>query len=148
VTLEAAIYGPFLQYAERSDLRERLYRARAVRAASGPFDNSAILAEILSLRREQAALLFPLHEDYALLNTPTHRFFLTHGDRWNPSRLPPAGLGDILSGVTSVYSFYNRLPKETVKHITIHPCFGHSNPGSEPGNRAIGEALKMEDTLK
>ena len=65
VTLEAAIYGPFLQYAERSDLRERLYRARAVRAASGPFDNSAILAEILSLRREQAALLgFP---DYASL---------------------------------------------------------------------------------
>ena len=65
VTLEAAIYGPFQQYAERSDLRETLYRARATRAAPGPFDNSAILTEILALRREQAALLgFP---DYARL---------------------------------------------------------------------------------
>ena len=45
--------------------------------------------------REQAALLFPLHEDYALLNVPPHRFFLTHGDRWSPSRLPPAGMGDV-----------------------------------------------------
>ena len=59
-----------------------------------------------------------------------------------------AGLGDILSGVTSVYAFYNRLPQDTVKHITIHPCFGHSNPGSEPGSRAIGEALKMKENPK
>ena len=38
--------------------------------------------------REHAALLFPLHADYALLNAPPHRFFLTHGDRWNHA--PPA----------------------------------------------------------
>ena len=55
-----------------------------------------------------------------------------------------AGLGDILSGVTSVYAFYNRLQQDTFKHITLHPCFGHANPGSEPGTRAIREALKME----
>ena len=45
--------------------------------------------------REQASLYFPLHENYALLNAESHRFFLTHGDRWNPSHLPPNGLGDI-----------------------------------------------------
>ena len=55
-----------------------------------------------------------------------------------------AGLGDILSGVTGVYAFYNRLPQDTFKHITLHPCFGHANPGSEPGTCAIHEALKME----
>ncbi|MBR6472098.1 MAG: phosphodiesterase [Victivallales bacterium] len=46
--------------------------------------------------REQAALPFPLHEDYALLNVESRRFFLTHGDRWNAAHLPPAGLGDVL----------------------------------------------------
>ena len=46
--------------------------------------------------REQAALLFPLHADYALLNAPPHRFFLTHGNRWNATHLPPTGLGDVL----------------------------------------------------
>ena len=67
VTLEAAIYGPFQQYAERADLRERLYRARAARASSGPTDNTAILSEILALRREQASLLgFPTYARLAL----------------------------------------------------------------------------------
>ena len=46
--------------------------------------------------REHAALLFPLHEDYALLQAPPHRFFLTHGDRWNAAHLPPAGLCAVL----------------------------------------------------
>ena len=67
VTLEAAIYGPFQQYAERADLRETLYRARAARASSGPTDNTAILSEILALRREQASLLgFPTYARLAL----------------------------------------------------------------------------------
>lgn len=67
VTLEAAIYGPFQQYAERGDLREKLYRARAARASSGPLDNGPVLDEILDLRREQAALLgFPTYARLAL----------------------------------------------------------------------------------
>ncbi len=41
-------------------------------------------------------LRVPLLPDYALLNLPPHRLFLTHGDRWNPHRQPPAGLGDLL----------------------------------------------------
>ena len=60
--------------------------------------------------REQAALLFPLHEDYALLNTPTHRFFLTHGDRWSPSRLPPAGVGEVFCFGHSHVPMLHRLP--------------------------------------
>jgi oligopeptidase A len=67
VTLEISIYSPFQQYAERRDLREKLYRARAARASSGATDNTAILSEILALRREQAALLgFPTYARLAL----------------------------------------------------------------------------------
>ena len=67
VTLEISIYSPFQQYAERRDLREALYRARAARASSGATDNTAILSEILALRREQAALLgFPTYARLAL----------------------------------------------------------------------------------
>lgn len=69
VTLEAALYGPFLQYSERRDLREKLYRARATRASSAvpETDNGPILREILALRREQASLLgFPSYARLAL----------------------------------------------------------------------------------
>ena len=67
VTLEQSSCGPFLQYAERRDLRERVYRALVSRASSGALDNGPVLAEILALRREQAALLgFPSFARLAL----------------------------------------------------------------------------------
>lgn len=62
VTLEQALSGPFLQYAERRDLREKVYRASIARASAPPFDNGPVLDEILALRREEAALLgFPTY---------------------------------------------------------------------------------------
>ena len=84
--------------------------------------------------REHAALLFPLHADYALLNAPPHRFFLTHGDRWNPSRLPPAGLGDIFCFGHSHTPMLHRLPDGLVlfnpgscalPRNAIGPTFGY-----------------------
>ncbi|MBR1608618.1 MAG: M3 family metallopeptidase, partial [Kiritimatiellae bacterium] len=65
VTLEQAVFGPFLQYSERRDLREKVYRARMTRASSGELDNGPVISEILALRREMAGLVgFP---DYARL---------------------------------------------------------------------------------
>jgi len=64
-TLEAAVFGPFMQYSGRRDLREKLWRARAARASSGAGDNGPLIAEILALRREQAELLG--FRDYARL---------------------------------------------------------------------------------
>ena len=67
VTLERAISGPFLQYAERRDLREAVYRASIARASAAPLDNGPVLGEILALRRGQAALLgFPTYARLAL----------------------------------------------------------------------------------
>ena len=60
LTLHAPCWVPVMQYAHDRALRERLHRAYATRASElGPpeRDNSALMAEILSLRREEAALL-------------------------------------------------------------------------------------------
>ena len=63
LTLKMPCYLPVMQFATRSALRERLYRAYVTRAsdqAEGDaiqFDNSAIIREILALRREEAQLL-------------------------------------------------------------------------------------------
>ncbi len=63
LTLKMPCYLPVMQFATSSALRERLYRAYVTRAsdqAEGDatrFDNSAIIAEILALRREEAQLL-------------------------------------------------------------------------------------------
>ncbi|MFN7779780.1 MAG: M3 family metallopeptidase [Betaproteobacteria bacterium] len=60
LTLHFPSYGPALQYAQDRALREQLYCAYATRASEfGPaeWDNSAAMLELLSLRREQAALL-------------------------------------------------------------------------------------------
>jgi len=56
-TLDAPSYIPFMQYAERRNLRERMYTAFATRASSGELDNSPIIDELLGLRAEAAALL-------------------------------------------------------------------------------------------
>jgi len=60
LTLHMPCYLPLMQYAERRELRERLYRAWAVRASElGPaaHDNTEIVRELVALRAEAAALL-------------------------------------------------------------------------------------------
>ncbi len=67
--LQMPVYLPVLQYADDRGLRERLYRAHVTRASeAGPAerDNSAVMAEILALRQEEAALLG--HASYAALS--------------------------------------------------------------------------------
>ena len=59
-TLHMPSYLPVMQYAQDRDLRERMYRAYATRAAEfgeSAWDNSAIIVDILRLRREQSRVL-------------------------------------------------------------------------------------------
>ena len=63
-TLHAPSYGPLMQYAENRDLRARMYRAYATRAAeidngySKPeWDNGPLMKRILELREEDAKML-------------------------------------------------------------------------------------------
>jgi oligopeptidase A len=57
VTLDFPNFGPFLKHAQRSDLREKVYRAYVTRAASGDLDNTPLIDRILSLRQEKAQIL-------------------------------------------------------------------------------------------
>lgn len=67
VTLQAPSYGPFLQYADRRDLREKVYRAMSTLATKGEYDNREIVREIVNLRREIAQMLgFGCYADFAL----------------------------------------------------------------------------------
>ena len=56
-TLQMPSYQPLMTYLDNREIREQVYRAYTTRASSGGFDNSAITAQILELRREKAALL-------------------------------------------------------------------------------------------
>ncbi|MDE2441253.1 MAG: M3 family metallopeptidase [Betaproteobacteria bacterium] len=63
-TLHAPSYGPVMQYADNRDLRARMYRAYATRAAeidngySKPeWDNGPLMKRILELREEDARML-------------------------------------------------------------------------------------------
>jgi oligopeptidase A len=60
LTLKMPSYLPVMQFGEHRGLRERLYRAYVTRASDQgdpKFDNSALVREILALRREEAQLL-------------------------------------------------------------------------------------------
>ena len=58
VTLSRSSVEPFLQFAERRDLREKVYRAFVSRGDNGgATDNNAIIAEMVRLRAERARLL-------------------------------------------------------------------------------------------
>jgi oligopeptidase A len=82
-TLHAPSYGPVMQYADNRDLRARMYRAYATRAAeidngySKPeWDNGPLMKRILELRAEDAQMLgFANFAEVSLLpkmaDTPT-----------------------------------------------------------------------------
>jgi len=57
ITLDYPSALPFLQYSERRELRERVFRARLRRASEGDTSNESLIGRILALRREQASLL-------------------------------------------------------------------------------------------
>ncbi|MFZ6647345.1 M3 family metallopeptidase [Undibacterium sp. TJN25] len=60
-TLHFPSYFPVLQYADNRSLREAIYRANATKASElgtkPEWDNTAIIAELLQLRKEEAQLL-------------------------------------------------------------------------------------------
>lgn len=57
ITLDAAVYVPFMMHSRNRPAREQLSRAYATRASSGSADNTPVIERILSLRRELAHLL-------------------------------------------------------------------------------------------
>ncbi|NDC35171.1 MAG: M3 family peptidase, partial [Synechococcaceae bacterium WB9_2_112] len=48
---------PFLKYSARRDLRESVYRAQVARASQGDLDNTPLIEQILTLKRQQAQRL-------------------------------------------------------------------------------------------
>ena len=58
ITLARSMVEPFLQFSQRRDLREKIFRAWIARGENGgATDNKAIIAEMLALRGERARLL-------------------------------------------------------------------------------------------
>jgi peptidyl-dipeptidase Dcp len=58
VTLSRSSAEPFLQFSDRRDLREKVFRAFIMRGDNGgPTDNNTIIAETVRLRAERARLL-------------------------------------------------------------------------------------------
>ncbi len=57
IGLDIPSYQPFMEHAQRRDLREKLYRAFIRRGADAPHDNHPLIERILELKREQARLL-------------------------------------------------------------------------------------------
>ncbi len=66
-TLEYPSFGPFLQYADNRELREKIWRAFSSRAWKDEFDNSENIKSIVSLRKERANLLgYDTHAEFVL----------------------------------------------------------------------------------
>jgi len=67
-TLQAPSIWPFLQYSERRDLREKIFKAYASRGNhDNDLDNKAILTRIAALRLQRANLLgYATHADFIL----------------------------------------------------------------------------------
>lgn len=72
-TLDLASYVPFITYADKRELREKIYKAFCVRASElctrpSEWDNGPVIEEILKLRHEQARLLgFDNYASYSLV---------------------------------------------------------------------------------
>jgi len=66
-TLDIPSYLPVMQYADKRNLREKMYTAFVSRASSGDLDNTQVIDELLALRKEQAQLLgFESYSAYSI----------------------------------------------------------------------------------
>jgi peptidyl-dipeptidase Dcp len=92
VTLSRSTFEPFLQFSDRRDLRERVFRGFVMRGDNGgSTDNKAIIAQMARLRAERARLLgyadFAHYRlDDAMAKTPAAARDLL-GAVWRPARL-------------------------------------------------------------
>jgi peptidyl-dipeptidase Dcp len=67
ITLQNTTNQPVLARLTNRSLRERIYKASISRATGGPTDNTGVIAELVKLRAERAALLgYPSHAAYQL----------------------------------------------------------------------------------
>ena len=67
VTLDGPSYVAFLKYADRRELRRKVYLSYISRASEGPHDNAPLIEEILRLRKQQASMLgFACYADKSL----------------------------------------------------------------------------------
>ncbi|MGZ3723310.1 MAG: M3 family metallopeptidase, partial [Bdellovibrionales bacterium] len=66
-TLHQPSYVPFTRFADKRELREKMWRAFATRSLGGPYDNQPVIREIVELMQEKAELLgSPSYAAYAL----------------------------------------------------------------------------------
>jgi oligopeptidase A len=73
-TLHGPSYVALMTYLDDASVREQVWRAYNTRAASAPYDNHALMARILDLRREKARLLsFRDFSDLALDDRMAHK---------------------------------------------------------------------------
>ena len=66
-TLQMPDFSAFMKYAERRDLRKKIYDAYTTRATTGEYDNRKMVRTIASLRRQKSQLLgYPNYAAYVL----------------------------------------------------------------------------------
>lgn len=67
-TLHAPSYIPFMKYADKRELREKMYRAYSSRGNRGnEYDNNEVIRKMVNLRLEKAQLLgYPTYAEYVL----------------------------------------------------------------------------------
>ena len=74
--LSAPVYGGFMKFSDRRDLREKMYRAYNRRAFEDEWDNTDVIRQIVDLRYKEAALLG--YKDFA--DYQTERRMVKNGD--------------------------------------------------------------------
>ncbi len=101
ITLSRSSIVPFLEQSTRRDLREIAYKAWVARGANGgDSDNKKILAEMMALRAEQAALLghatyADMGLEYTMAKTPKAVLGLLD-EVWKPASAAAHGERDML----------------------------------------------------
>ena len=66
-TLDYPSFGPFIQFADHREYREKIWRAFSSKAWKDEFDNGENIKQIIALKSERAKLLgFDTHADYVL----------------------------------------------------------------------------------
>src|SRR4029077_1588611 len=90
IALQNTTSQPTLAQIEDRRLRERLYRASIERGTAGSSDNTSLIAKLVNLRAERAALLgYPNHATYRLADESAGNPTAVHDML---ARLAPAAL--------------------------------------------------------
>ena len=91
------LLGDLLYHGPRNGVPNFYNPVKVAKILNGLKDKIVAVRGNCDAEVDQMMFEFPMMSDYAIVESGSETFFLTHGHLWNEWKLPPVGIGTVLA---------------------------------------------------